>query len=590
MNFSQKIKRFWLCAAVLLGARFSGAVDDYLVIDISAGNTENYPVAYYDTLPGSVTDDLYKTDKLVLKKITAGSFLMGSPVDEAGRPALNPNEDLHQVTLTEDFYIGVYEVTEYQWSKILLYDKVTKKPAVDTTVTMDHIKTLSESFIAKLNRGADLGAMAIDLPTEAQWEYACRAGTQSAYSFGSDAGQLGSYAWFDGNNGTPSLPKEVGTKNPNPWGLYDMHGNAAEFCRDAYNANLGTNAVTDPYYVSGTAERVERSGAYNRPAADNRSAFRNAVGNAGTYRTGFRISATIPPPPPLYELTVVNGSGGGSYTNGHVQTIVAEAAPQWFVFDQWTGMVATVANLYAPATTVTLAGADLSVGASYKPALYAVTVSNGTASAYSVTNAQVVTLWADIPSTETNVFWRWEGDIAGLADIYAMTTTLTVAGADVGVAAVYRHAPYTLTVSGGSGGGGYHFAGEVVAIQAPAPGAHQWFLWEGPAPFADAESWSTTLVMPAADTVVTATYPVRRYDLTVVGGTGSGSYTNGARVAVNTLAPPSALHQFERWAGDTNHLDNPLLPVSASSPCPVPMPLSTRSISRCRRSGANTWS
>jgi formylglycine-generating enzyme required for sulfatase activity len=165
MNFSQKIKRFWLCAAVLLGARFSGAVDDYLVIDISAGNTENYPVAYYDTLPGSVTDDLYKTDKLVLKKITAGSFLMGSPVDEAGRPALNPNEDLHQVTLTEDFYIGVYEVTEYQWSKILLYDKVTKKPAVDTTVTMDHIKTLSESFIAKLNRGADLGAMAIDLPT-----------------------------------------------------------------------------------------------------------------------------------------------------------------------------------------------------------------------------------------------------------------------------------------------------------------------------------------------------------------------------------------------------------------------------------------
>lgn len=539
------------CGILTLSA---SAVDDYMVIDVSAGYGQSYPVSYYDSLPLPVTDDSYKTDKIVLKKISAGSFIMGSPTNEVGRPQINPNEDLHQVTLTQDYYMGVYEITEYQWSKVKYFSSFTMKPAVDSTVKMDNILTLADSFIALVNSGADLGALSVDLPSEAQWEYACRAGTQTSYSYGSDVNQLQDYAWYFGYDGSVH---EVGLKTPNPWGLYDMHGNAAEFCRDAYNANLETNAVTDPEYVSGAGDRVEKSGAYDRQAADNRSAFRNSVGNGGTYRTGFRICVTLPPPPPTYDLTVVNGSGDGSYTNAHMQEIVADAPPQWFEFDQWTGAVANVDDIYAPTTTITIVAADVTVGATYKPVMFDIAVSNGTAAVYSATNGQIVAIYADPPPSETNIFYRWEGDVAGVADISVMTTTVTIAGADVDLTAVYRDAPYTLTVNGGTGGEGYHFEGEVVQISAAAPGQYHTFWWTGDtSTLADPEAWNTSLIMPGNNAEVTATYPDIKYNLIVVNGTGSGSYTNGERVAVNTLQPPSDLHLFDRWSGDSAYLDN----------------------------------
>ncbi|MFO7937585.1 MAG: SUMF1/EgtB/PvdO family nonheme iron enzyme [Kiritimatiellia bacterium] len=532
------------------------AADEYLVIDISEGDNEDYPVTYYDTLPAAVTDDAYKTTNIVLKLIRAGTFMMGSPVSETGR---DDDEDLHQVTLTQDFYMGVFEITEFQWSKIKFYETWTKEPAVNTYVTMEHIKENKQSFIKKLSRGVSLNDLEVDLPTEAQWEYACRAGTDTAYSFGSDVTDLRDYAWYEDYDNSLH---EVGTKNPNPWGLYDMHGNAAEFCQDAYNSNLGTNAVTDPLYdesgtedydESGTKKYVEKSGVYNKSASDNRSAYRHSVDKGGSNTTGFRICVAPPPPPPTYELTVVSGSGGGSYTNGHVQQIIADAPPAWYEFDQWTG---TVADASAPTTTVTIGTADITVGATYKACTYDISVSNGTASASVATNAQVVTIYADPPATETNVFYRWEGDVATVADISAMTTTVTVAGDDVTLTAVYRDAPYYLTVNNGTGAG-YHFEGEVVSITATAPEALHTFWWDGDnTSVADPEAWNTTLIMPGADITITATYPDIKYTLTVVNGYGSGSYVDGTEVNVSPKTPPSDMHVFDQWSGDTPGLQS----------------------------------
>ncbi len=552
--------RFFQHSAFLLICGFLSlsvsAFDEYLVIDVSAGqSTNSYPVLYYNegALLGSVTDDTYKTDKILLKKITAGTFMMGSPVNEVGRPSVNPNEDLHQVTLTQDFYLGVYETTEYQLNKTSDLDGTAKTPAK----SKDYQTIIINQFVNPLNTKAELDNLIVSIPTEAQWEYACRAGTNTAYSFGNDAGQLGNYAWYEANSGIIiKFPGEVGTKLPNAWGFYDMHGNVAEFCRDEYTIHLGTNAVIDPEEKDGISDRVAKNGAYDEDASKCRCAYRYGIGNGGSYQIGFRICISIPPPPPTYDLTVVNGSGDGSYTNGYIQQIIADAPPAWYEFDVWTGDTNDIDDVSAATTTVAIAASSITVTAAYKQLTYDITVSNGTASAYTATNGQVVVIIADPPATETNVFYRWEGDVATVADISAMTTTVTIAGADVDLTAVYRDAPYLLTVNGGTGDG-YHFEGEVVTISASAPDASHTFWWTGyTSTVADPEAWNTTLVMPGNDIGITATYPDIKYTLTVVNGNGSGSYTDGTQVNVSPNSPPSDIHEFDQWAGDTNGLDS----------------------------------
>jgi formylglycine-generating enzyme required for sulfatase activity len=516
------------------------AADEYLVVDVSAGYGQTYPVTYYDTLPLPVTDNSYKTDKIVLKKISAGTFVMGSPTNEVGRSI---NEDLHQVTLTQDYYVGVYEITEYQWSKVTSLPGSTKYPVKN----VHYVNQLQNQFLSQINSGSDLGAMSIDLPTEAQWEYACRAGTSTPYSFGSDVNQLQNYAWYFGYDGSVH---EVGLKNPNPWGLYDMHGNAAEFCRDAYVAVLGTGSVTDPEFPGTTSFKVTKSGGYSRPASECRSAYRNSVGTGGGTLVGFRICVTLPPPPPTYNLMVNNGSGDGSYTNAHIQTIIADSAPAWHEFERWTGDTNTVADVNAPMTTVTIAGAALTVTATYKALTYTISVSKGTSSVNSATNAQVVTIYADPPAA-TNVFYGWDGDIATVADIAAPTTTVTVAGADLNLTALYRNTYWLSVTNGAAVVTGRHYEGAVVSIQADAPDAIHDFLWQGDtATVADINSWNTTLVMPASDIGIYATYPDKRFLLVVESGSGGGSYTNGTQVNVAAGSNPTELHLFDGWAGD----------------------------------------
>jgi len=162
------------------------------------------------------------TMKLVL--IQPGSFLMGSP-DSEGRPAFESPR--HRVTITKPFYIGVYEVTQEQLDQLMPgvtgNFKGARNPA--DQVEFNHAVTFCERLSARTDR-------TITLPTEAQWEYACRAGTKTVYFFGNDPGKLGEYVWFSGNSDGRTHP--VGLKKPNPAGLYDVYGNVPEWCSDTW--------------------------------------------------------------------------------------------------------------------------------------------------------------------------------------------------------------------------------------------------------------------------------------------------------------------------------------------------------------------
>jgi Divergent InlB B-repeat domain len=242
----------------------------------------------------------------------------------------------------------------------------------------------------------------------------------------------------------------------------------------------------------------------------------------------------------VYTLTVVNGSGSGSYAAGSSVAISANAAPAGEAFKNWTG--ATVANATASKTTIKMPAANTTVTANFAQ-LYTLTVVNGTGSGSYLAGA-VVNIAANAPPTGQS-FLNWTG--ATVANASAPSTTLTMPAASTTVTANYS-ASYTLTVTNGSGGGSYS-AGAVVTITANAPPAGQLFQkWTG-ATVANASAPSTTLTMPAANTTVTANY-APAYTLTVVSGTGSGSYLAGTAVNISAN-PPAAGQVFASWTGAT---------------------------------------
>jgi len=267
------------------------APPDYMVVNIdkATGNDIRYYVSA-DALPdGGLANDVYKKDRIVMRRIPACGkrWRMGTLASLGGNEI---REVPHLVTLTNDFYMGVYEVTQYQYTKVYGSNPSTFKNAADSEIRpVDHTcwnlvrgnaasgcnwptdghAVGTTAFMGKLRTrtGVDF-----DLPTMAQWEFACRAGTTSKYNNGSDtwSDDLG---WVKENSVIDATVQThpVGQKLPNAWGLYDMYGNVGEWCLDWVVLNPGSGLV---WAYPTAAEAIEPTGpeSYSTPASyDNRN-------------------------------------------------------------------------------------------------------------------------------------------------------------------------------------------------------------------------------------------------------------------------------------------------------------------------------
>lgn len=203
--------------------------------------------------------------------IAPGTFTMGSPEDEPGHRG---DETQHQVTLTKGYYLQTTEVTQRQWQTVTDYNPSRFKNCNECPVEQISWNN-AQAFIKQFN--SKDARNTYRLPTEAEWEYACRAGSVGAYGFGDDDEKLVDHAWYQSNSGGETHP--VSSLKPNAWGLYDMHGNVWEWC-----AENPKEEVTDPTGPSSVVDRVLRGGSWGIPAAVCRSAVR--YGNLPSSRVG----------------------------------------------------------------------------------------------------------------------------------------------------------------------------------------------------------------------------------------------------------------------------------------------------------------
>ena len=280
-------------ASVVVSAHYTNHLEGvYLRVDVSGGMEADAWPTHFGSVDPDVSSTALLWDELWLKCVPAGTFLMGSPEDELNH---NANETRHQVTITKPFFIGVTPVTRKQWTNMA--GKINKLDVdgyegcaagwIRYTFDSDSASR-TDTVTNRLNRLT--GLVGFNLPTEAQWEYACRADTSSAFNDGSpwDPGTTGDkpitsanlaeLAWYKGNVGEEA--HNVATRKPNAWGRYDFHGSVWELCRDSARV-YAAGAVTDPVGVipgnSGTC--VKRGGSTGSDAYGCRSAYRNTTQN-----------------------------------------------------------------------------------------------------------------------------------------------------------------------------------------------------------------------------------------------------------------------------------------------------------------------
>ena len=293
----------------------------YLVIDLSNGPSgASYPVTYLEEPPaGGFKTDEYKTTKLVLRCLDPGPI------------------PTHDATITKPFYVGLFEVTQKQYELIMgsnpSYFLGDTRPV--ECVSYDAIRGSNAgagwpasnavdagSFLGKLRSRTGLD---FDLPTEAQWEYACRAGTTTTYGYGNSAN--GDYMWYGDNSS--SQTHAVGEKLPNAWGLYDMHGNVWEWCLDWSGGALSGN---DPVGSSSGSCRVFRGGGWHFNAGYCTSSFRYIDDPSDSdYNIGFRLVRPLPAQWTPQNYTITFDSAGGSevasITAAYGTAVTAPAAP-----------------------------------------------------------------------------------------------------------------------------------------------------------------------------------------------------------------------------------------------------------------------
>ena len=257
-----------------------------MVIDLSAGSTaESYPVSYLSAPPeGGFNTDEYKTTKLALRRIEPGTFMMSGS---------------YETTLTTPYYIGVFEVTQKQWELVMgsnpSYFSGDTRPVERVSYNMVRGSNSgaqwplsnavdSDSYIAKLRSRT---ALEIDLPTEAQWEYACRAGAATAYYWGNSLD--GAYCWYRSNS---SSTHPVGEKTPNAWDLYDMHGNAWEWVLDWYGSLVSPQ--TDPVGAQSSTYRCVKGGSWCDGSSELSLETRlNTSSSHIGYNHGFRLAVPL---------------------------------------------------------------------------------------------------------------------------------------------------------------------------------------------------------------------------------------------------------------------------------------------------------
>ncbi len=244
--------------------------------------------------------DLGKGVKLDLVWIPPGEFMMGSPESEEER--FGDEGPQHRVELTRGFWMGKYPVTQAQWEAVLGSNpshfqkkvktgllssrKVTRPTNPVECVSWDACNGFVEELTHRLTHGE------FRLPSEAEWEYACRAGSTARYCFGDSEHLLARYAWYRGNSGRET--HAVGQKRPNAWGLHDMHGNVWEWCQDWYDEDYyGRSPARDPENTTKNQHRVLRGGSWNYSPEYCRSAYRRYfTPDYRLYYSGFRVVRT----------------------------------------------------------------------------------------------------------------------------------------------------------------------------------------------------------------------------------------------------------------------------------------------------------
>ena len=259
-----------------------------------------------ETVPKELSLDLGKGASLKLVLIPAGKFMMGNhetpaeTVKKVGGFERNLVDEYpaHEVTISKPFYMGIYEVTQAQWKAVmgtepwkaeraLGYMRLQPRPQGFDDYPVAFVDSYDAiEFCRKLSKKT---GRTVSLPTEAQWEYACRAGTTTTFSFGDDLSKLIDYGWYGGKNAgqKEDYAHRVGQLKPNPWGLYDMHGNVWEFCRDWYDKDYYSKSPSvDPVNTKEIKNWCLRSGSFHSVPTVSRSAQRNSW-------TGLRLSATI---------------------------------------------------------------------------------------------------------------------------------------------------------------------------------------------------------------------------------------------------------------------------------------------------------